>query len=243
MPATAVAAVVDKPTKTTMGFDIVVSFIEDQSDQESGSGASTPNRRYSRPMASTTTNASTAVVLPIGGVDQLQMEQRFSGRGGAGSSADVEGAGVAAKTGRIRSNAIAQQQQLSQEKYSYEQEHQQPKTPIIQGNSTSGVVVEEASLSTNMGLDKDSTSTTAAVIQPGEGPRWSNNYKLASTTATRRARSSSTPLLAPEIVAGAPTNTTTKTQVDPSYAIRKPSLAAPLLVNILVFATSVDIHL
>ncbi|KAK3842772.1 MAG: hypothetical protein J3R72DRAFT_420951 [Linnemannia gamsii] len=161
---------VNKPTKTTMGFDIEVTYIEVQSDQDSN---------------------------PVGGVDQLpaKKEQQFSGGEGVGGG--PEAGGITGKTGRIRSNAIAQKQQLSHEKYSQEQ----PKTHTQE--STSGVVdIEEpwpSSSRIHKGLDRDVTvatttstttpaaaiTTSAAVFQPGEGPRWSDsNFDLEHKAET-----------------------------------------------------------
>ncbi|KAG0359012.1 hypothetical protein BGX24_005863, partial [Mortierella sp. AD032] len=189
---------VNKPTKTTMGFDIEVTYIEVQSDQDSNpgsgrsSGTSTPSEKSSRSATTITTSTAT-----VGGVDQppAKKEQQFSGEEGVGGG--PEAGGITGKTGRIRSNAIAQKQQLSHEKYSQEQ----PKTHTQE--STSGVVnIEEpwpSSSRIHKGLDRDVTAatttstitpaatitTSSAVFQPGEGPRWSDsNFDLEHKAET-----------------------------------------------------------
>lgn len=222
-PGTATAeTTTSTPTRTTLGFDFVVSYIEDRSDSGSGSGSSSgvSSKRNSRSMAIASEMGG------FGGVDQMQ---QFTGAGE--SEAGVGDGAKGGKTGRIRSNAIAQQQP-QQQPLEGDDDHakRNPET-----SSTSSPSSSSSSFSNNTSPDGSLTATAgamaAAVIQ--RGPRCSNNSDLeqspetlsrdmvgatvvvqehtarqlkrnsnssnnkSTTISSARSRSSSTPLIAP----------------------------------------------
>ncbi|KAK3819156.1 MAG: hypothetical protein JOS17DRAFT_778187 [Linnemannia elongata] len=174
------------PTKTTMGFDIVVSYIEDQSDSgsgsRSGSSSCTSSKRNSRSMT---------IASDIGGFGGVDQTQQFTGAGGSEAGAGGEGGGAieGGKTGRIRSNAIAQQQPHQQQLQPLPQQQ-----PLLDGDeyhakrssATSSSSSSSSSFSNNTGSDGGLTAAAgamaAAVIQ--RGPRWSNNSDLELSPET-----------------------------------------------------------
>ncbi|KAF9135768.1 hypothetical protein BG015_003223, partial [Linnemannia schmuckeri] len=166
----------DKPIRTTMGFDIVVSYVEDQSDSGSGGGSGNSSGASSRRNSRSTATGNE--IDGFGDVDQTTKEQQqFTELEGSEAGAGVVGGGVKnGKTGRIRSN---HQQQL------LEGDGRQTKRTSTNSSTSSFSSTSLSSFSTNTGPDRDlSAASGAAVAAIQRGPRWGNNSDLEQPPET-----------------------------------------------------------